>query len=158
MIIANPFWQVRNRIVKLLYCTVPLFRCSRWCSVRWCTETRPLTPSPHSTWRSMPWQQRPTQRHSNMFVRWLPSHKHWNCFTLFTSDTLKQLLTSVLAALIWFGLPLQLSKLNGIKALTNITSADSNRSLISCLRIHQTNTALQRFYWKFPLNGLLKVN
>lgn len=90
-----------------------LFCCSRWCSVQWCTEMRLLTPSPCNTWRSIPWQQLPTQRHRSMFIWWLLPHKQGNCFTLFTNDTYKQLII--------------------------ITSADSNSSLISCQNIPSQN-------------------
>ena len=77
--------------------TFPLFCCSRWCSGRWCTETKPSTPSPLSTSRSCPCPQPPAQRRSNTFTRWLPSHKHWICFTFSTRDVRKQLLTPVWA-------------------------------------------------------------
>lgn len=108
-----------------------LFCCSQWCSVQWCTEMRLLTPSPHNTWRSMPWQQLPTRRHRNMFIWWLLPHIQGNCFTLFTNDTYKQLI--------------------------NITSADSNSSLISCQNTW-AKTSLQWFGCKLSQRRLLKVH
>lgn len=50
---------------------VPLSCYSRWCLVRWSTETRPLKPSALSTWKSTPWRQPPTQRHSHTFTQTL---------------------------------------------------------------------------------------